>query len=221
MTRHDKRVQALAICLAALAGYVDAIGFIKSGGFFVSFMSGNSTRLAVGLASTAINAVVAAGLIAAFVVGVSSGSLVGHAARSHRRPVVLLFVAALLGLGATSPLFAPPWLTIVLMALAMGAENAVFEQGGELGIGVTYMTGSLVKVGLGLAGMVLGRRRHEWISYLLLWLGLVIGAVAGALTYHWLDIDALYVASGLAAMLALVAALIRTPADSSASASNA
>lgn len=30
-------------------GYVDAVGFMMTGGFFVSFMSGNSTRLAVGL----------------------------------------------------------------------------------------------------------------------------------------------------------------------------
>lgn len=48
MTPYDKRAQALAIRLSALAGYVDAIGFIQPGGFFVSFMSGNSTRLGVG-----------------------------------------------------------------------------------------------------------------------------------------------------------------------------
>ena len=50
MTRYDSRRWFLAACLAALAGYVDAIGFLKLGGLFVSFMSGNSTRLAVGLA---------------------------------------------------------------------------------------------------------------------------------------------------------------------------
>ena len=33
---------------SALAGFVDAVAFIQSGGFFVSFMSGNSTRMAVG-----------------------------------------------------------------------------------------------------------------------------------------------------------------------------
>ncbi|MFZ1966902.1 MAG: DUF1275 family protein, partial [Bradyrhizobium sp.] len=38
---------ALACTLSALAGYVDGIGFIHLGGLFVSFMSGNSTRLGV------------------------------------------------------------------------------------------------------------------------------------------------------------------------------
>lgn len=41
----------LAATLSALAGYVDAVGFMTLGGFFVSFMSGNSTRLGVGLSS--------------------------------------------------------------------------------------------------------------------------------------------------------------------------
>ena len=40
----------LACALSALAGYVDGIGFIHLGGLFVSFMSGNSTRLGVSLA---------------------------------------------------------------------------------------------------------------------------------------------------------------------------
>lgn len=59
---------------------MDAIGFLLTGGFFVSFMSGNSTRLAVGMAEGASYAGLALALIAAFVAGVSTGALVGRRA---------------------------------------------------------------------------------------------------------------------------------------------
>ena len=51
MKDYRRRDIALAASLSAIAGYVDAIGFLKLGGFFVSFMSGNSTRLGVGAAT--------------------------------------------------------------------------------------------------------------------------------------------------------------------------
>ena len=44
MTRLDRNARILAVSFAAMAGMVDAIGFLASGGFFLSFMSGNSTR---------------------------------------------------------------------------------------------------------------------------------------------------------------------------------
>lgn len=70
MIRYERNFQRLAICLAALAEFVDAIGFLKSGGLFVSFMSGNSTRMAIGLAEATRLGVAAAALIALFVLGV-------------------------------------------------------------------------------------------------------------------------------------------------------
>jgi hypothetical protein len=39
MLRHRKRDIAIAVGASVLAGYVDAIGFLSLGGFFVSFMS--------------------------------------------------------------------------------------------------------------------------------------------------------------------------------------
>jgi len=64
MKSYQRRVRVLAGGLSALAGFVDATGFIGLGGFFVSFMSGNTTRLAVGLAQGTAAAATAAGLIA-------------------------------------------------------------------------------------------------------------------------------------------------------------
>jgi len=44
---------------------------------------------------------------------------------------------------------------------------------------VTYMTGTLVKLGQRAAGAVFGEDRLGWLPYLLLWLGLVGGAGLG------------------------------------------
>jgi uncharacterized membrane protein YoaK (UPF0700 family) len=205
VNRYDKRVRLLAAGLSALAGFVDAIGFISLGGFFVSFMSGNTTRFAVGLAEGAQAAAIAAGLIGLFVLGVVAGTLVNRRAAANRAARVLLLVAALLSLAALAGMmnFLPG--AAAAMALAMGAENAVFEREGEVHIGLTYMTGTLVKLGQHLVTALTGGPKRAWISYLLLWLGLAGGAVLGALVYPLLGLNALWLAAVATALFALAA----------------
>ena len=205
MTRYDKRVQALAIGLSALAGYVDAIGFVELGGFFVSFMSGNSTRFGVGLIERSHDAAIAGGLIATFVVGVIVGSLTGRMAGSHRRPAVLMLVAALLAVAAACSAIGATPIGVAAMVLAMGAENSVFEQGDDVHIGLTYMTGALVKFGQRAAAALTGGDRFAWAPYILLWAGLVVGAVSGAATHQWLGLSGLWFAAAFAAAFAMIA----------------
>jgi uncharacterized membrane protein YoaK (UPF0700 family) len=205
MIRHDRPAQALAVALSALAGYVDAIGFITMGGFFVSFMSGNTTRLGVALAhGNGAAAGLAAGLIGTFLLGVMAGSATGHFARARRRTMVLVLSAAVLAVAALS-VRAMPAATGFLLAFAMGAENAVFERDGEVQIGVTYMTGTLVKFAQRVVGALLGGERFAWAPYLLLWLGLAAGAVAGATALPFLGSGAIWIAAGATAALAAIA----------------
>jgi uncharacterized membrane protein YoaK (UPF0700 family) len=91
------------------------------------------------------------------------------------------------------------------MALAMGAENAVFEKDGEVQIGLTYMTGTLVKLGQRLAGACLGGSRTAWAPYLLLWAGLVCGAVLGAFAYAAWGLESLWIAAAAAVAAAALA----------------
>ena len=206
MHLHPTRARVRATCLSALAGYVDATGFLMLGGFFVSFMSGNTTRLAVGIARGSAEALMAAGLIGLFVVGVIAGSLVGHYTAPHRRVTILALVATLLALAAGVSAAGAPGLAAIPMALAMGTENAVFaDQGGEVRIGLTYMTGTLVKLGQRLTMALLGGDRFGWTPYLLLWLGLAAGGVAGALVYSAINIGGLWIAAVIAAILAVAA----------------
>lgn len=205
MQRMDLPRQALAVTLAALAGYVDACGFLAANRYFVSFMSGNTTRLGVDLMTVPDLAWIPAFLIAAFVVGVVCGALVAHKATTHHKPWVLLLVT--LALGAAAALHDRPALfaTLALLAFAMGALNNVFQREGTVSVGLTYMTGALVKLGQGLAARLVGREGRGWSAWLLLWLGLSMGAALGA--WAWITIPqwALWIGSGGAALLATLA----------------
>jgi uncharacterized membrane protein YoaK (UPF0700 family) len=213
MIRHPRSERLFAVGLSCLGGFVDAVGFIALGGFFVSFMSGNSTRLAVGLTKNFLNATIAGSLVAAFVGGVILGSWTGRGARL-RPTVVLLLVAGLLALASISAVFRTNRTALIIAACAMGAENTVFEREGEVSIGVTYMTGTLVKFGQHVASALSGGPRTAWVPYLLLWLGLVFGAVCGALAFSHLGIQALWIAAVAALGLAFAASRIGVGAGS-------
>lgn len=210
MTRYQRHHWLLAAALAGLAGFVDAIGFLETGGFFTAFMSGNSTRMAVGVAGDGSAAAIAAAMIGTFVAGVTLGAVTGNLCSARARlPVTVALVAALLALAAG---FAMAGMTIAAIGctlLAMGAENTAFQREGQVSIGLTYMTGTLVKLGQALARIHRRDQRGEWVPYLLLWAGLVTGACLGALAFqHW-GLAALWTSAALGLLLAAIASLPR------------
>jgi uncharacterized membrane protein YoaK (UPF0700 family) len=200
---------ALACALSALAGYVDGIGFIHLGGLFISFMSGNSTRLGVMIAEMNwAKALEAVRLIALFVVGAGLGSLIGRGRGRHRQWVLLLAETLLLGIGAVAYECGASPITIAAIVLAMGLENAVFQvEGGTTGLGLTYMTGTLVRVGQLLAAAITGGPRWAWLPNLLLWAALVVGAAVGTLTYQSINLAAVWFAAGAALLVCAIVGL--------------
>src|SRR5712671_1334841 len=205
---NSPRNVGLACALSALAGYVDGIGFLQLGGLFVSFMSGNSTRMGVSLADgNWPGAAQALGLIALFVVGAAAGSLIVLGRGTNRQPWVLLAEALLLAAAALCYAFGLRNAAVAAIVLAMGLENAVFQIDGGAGLGLTYATGALVKVGQLIAEALTGGRRWGWAPNLLLWAALVMGSLCGALAYHWINLAAIWFAAGAAlALSAIVAA---------------
>ena len=196
----SRRNVALACALSAVAGYVDGIGYLYLGGQFVSFMSGNSTRLGVTLARGHWwSAAEASGLIALFVIGAGAGCLIVLGRGANRQPLVLLAEALLLVAAALGYTFGLPNLAIAFVVLAMGLENAVFQVEG--GLGLTYVTGTLVKVGQLAAAALKGGPRWAWVPNLLLWAALVVGALFGALAYNWINLAAIWFAAGAALAL--------------------
>ncbi|MGE0742228.1 MAG: YoaK family protein [Hyphomonadaceae bacterium] len=204
MIRYPRRYWIVAACLAAIAGFIDAAAFVHLGGFFVSFMSGNSTRLAVGVIEAPAHAVAAGSLIAMFVLGVMLGSVTNRRFSETASVRVVALVAAILALAALLAGMGYEAVAVGLLAVAMGAENAVFKRDGEVGIGLTYMTGTLVRFGQRLAEALTGGASWGWLPYLLLWLGLVAGAVAGAWAYAQLQLGAIWIAAAAMALLAAI-----------------
>lgn len=210
MIGYKRRYWLFAAALAALAGFADATAFVHLGGYFVSFMSGNSTRLGVGLAEERSAAELAGGLIALFVIGVMIGALSNREGDHAGSLRVLAVVSAGLAIAAICSSSGAPSFAIAALACAMGALNGVFQRDGEVAIAITYMTGTLVRMGRALAAAFTGGPRWHWAPYLLLWLGLVSGAALGALSYAAIGLSGLWGAAIAAAALTLIFA--RMPA---------
>lgn len=212
MIHFDRTRRRFAMALAAMAGFVDAVGFLSADGYFVSFMSGNTTRLGVALGSAPAHALIPALLIGGFVSGVAIGTIVAARAGIWRKPAVVTLVGALLLTGATARALGLEPLMLGALVLAMGAINTTFQRGGEVAIGLTYMTGALVKLGQGLGNRLAGRPDPASPAWAMLWGALLSGAIAGAFFQTRLPLGCLWIAAGWCAALLPVA--FRLPAES-------
>ncbi|WP_268796466.1 YoaK family protein [Pseudomonas huanghezhanensis] len=192
----------LVASLSVLAGMTDAIGFMATGDF-VSFMSGNTTRLAVAISdgdSALIGRLCA--LVVAFIAGNALGVIVSRFS-GRRAFALLLLLAAMLGLSASLP---TAWQTAALLIgiIAMGMLNAVVEQVNGLPIGLTYVTGALSRFGRGLGRWLVGERPSGWRVQLVPWTGMFIGAVLGAVLEQRMGLSAMYFSAALAVVIGLV-----------------
>jgi len=208
MDSFDRPRQMLAVAVAFLAGFVDALGFLSGDRYFVSFMSGNTTRLAVDFVTVPAQAIMPALLIAGFVFGVAGGSVIAAKAGPRRKPALLAAVATLLCIAAAAHHLAVAWLSLGAMVVAMGAVNNAFQRDGAVAIGLTYMTGALVRLGQAIGNRIAGERRRSGTAYAWLWIGLLGGAICGATVFTRLGGVAFWGAALLAAILALAAGRI-------------
>lgn len=190
--------------ITAMAGFVDGVGFVHFGGYFLSFMSGNSTRSSVALMTGDLAGwAMAMSLVGCFVAGVILATLVTFRLDRLRRPVAMYSSAALLLSAAISGNFLPQ-LTALLLAAAMGVVNVSYTRSGEVSLGLTYMTGTLVKLGQALGGAIIGLAtgsdrggyRMLWMRYAVLWLMITMGSLGGVLAYLRLGLGSLWIVAG-------------------------
>lgn len=215
MHTYRRGEQLLAVALTVLAGFVDSVGFLYLGGVFLSFMSGNTTRFATAAVEGDGNlAVLAGSCLGLFLGGVILGALVHRLARyrwdlTRGREAVMVTVTALFGLSALLVALDAERAAMLVLSVGIGALNSVFERDGEVAVPLTYMTGTLVKMGQRLVDAFFGGGHIRWISHLLLWLGLAAGAVGGALVFEALGISTVYVIAGYMLLLTVVSQVVR------------
>lgn len=182
--------------LSAVAGFVDAVAYIHLGGYFVSFMSGNTTRASSDLVhGSFLGAGLALGLIGFFTLGVVLSTLAFRRSEAYRLPGVLGLTTALLAVAAILPLLSAEAAVPPLLAMAMGVVNTSYTRNGEVSIAITYMTGTLVKTGQHFAAALTGAPHGPWLKYLTLWGMICAGAVVGAVAYRVTGLGSLWLAA--------------------------
>lgn len=202
MQRFTPSQRNFAYAVAALAGYVDVTGYFQLKGYFVSFMTGNTTLLAHDLASGNPRMLVPALLLAGFVIGVTIGTLAGDRAAEQRKRRVMELVLGGLVLAAAARALGAAELALGLLVMAMGATNTVMSGNRrESPVGLTYMTGALVRTGQLIADRLRGDvSARPWL-FAGLWASLLVGALGGALVAIHIPALSLWLAAAGAALL--------------------
>jgi len=177
----------LSWVLAALAGVLGATAFTHSAGYFVTFMTGNAQRAVLGyFRDDVLLSVTAALLLLCFVAGVVVASSCRRhfwVAHPHGPTVLTTFslVAATIvdiideGWEENQLDFAP----ILLVVFGIGALNTSFVKDGEVSVPLSYVTGTLVKMGQGIERHIAGGTAEDWLGYFLLFACFVLGATIG------------------------------------------
>lgn len=195
--------RALAWYLSSITGFIDALGFMYLGGFFLSFMSGNTTRLTAAAVEGVWDvAGKAAGVMALFLVGVMIGALISRIAHIYLPPTrpreaVLLFVCLTASVASLWTVTGHEIAAVLSLSFTVGAMNSIFERNGEVSISLTYMTGTLVKMSQRFVGAFFGGSHREWLQYFLLWLSLAAGAVFGGVSYTTIGLKAVWVVTAM------------------------
>jgi uncharacterized membrane protein YoaK (UPF0700 family) len=214
--RHGPLVPLL-IALTLLTGLVDAVSYLKLGHVFVANMTGNVVFLGFALAGAGGLSVAASLLaLAAFLLGALAGGWLGahHVHRGHLLRAAtaiqasLLLLALVLALLADQPLAqALRYGLVVVLALAMGVQNAAAQKISVPEITTTVLTKTLVAIAsegsfLGGPGAKVGRRSLAVAAMLL-------GALAGGLLVLDVSLAApLAVAFALSAAVAVAAHVV-------------
>jgi uncharacterized membrane protein YoaK (UPF0700 family) len=177
----------LSWVLAALAGVLGATAYTHSEGYFVTFMTGNAQRAVLGFfRGDVVLSISAALIVVCFVAGVVIASVCRrHFWVAHPHGPTVLTTFSLLA-ATLVDIFDEGWEEanldfgpILLVAFGIGALNTSFVKDGEVWVPLSYVTGTLVKMGQGIERHIAGGQAADWLGYFLLFTSFALGAALG------------------------------------------
>lgn len=178
----------LPLTLTMLAGFVGAAAFTHSTGFFATAMSGNAQRGILGWFTGAPS--MAAGALAItvmFLLGVITSSVLQHRRSARDAHIAMAVNTTGLIIASVIDLWLSPHnrflglVPVLFAAFGLGALNTAFSKNGEVSIPISYVTGSVVKLGQGIARHLHGSSRIEWAGYAIQYGFFLTGATIGGL----------------------------------------
>jgi uncharacterized membrane protein YoaK (UPF0700 family) len=206
MDDREGPLPSLLLVLTAVTGLVDAVSYLQLGHVFVANMTGNIVFLGFALFdATAFSIPASLVAIAAFLVGAVAGGAIGARAGHHRArllaiatgiEIVLVGAALLVARVGFDPDGAlVRYSLLVLLALAMGLQNATARRLGVPDLTTTVLTMTLTGLAADLAGGKNPRTGRRLLATASMFLGAAVGAL---LIFH----------VGNVAVLALALALL-------------
>jgi len=187
------------LVLTVITGLVDAVSYLRLGHVFVANMTGNVAFLGFAIADAREFSVPASlTAMGAFLAGALAGGRIGSSAGHHRGRLLavtiyiqIALVAAALAVSAMrvnpdGDVF--PYLLIVLLALAMGLQNATARRLGVPDLTTTVLT--LTLTGLAADSRIAGGKAPNPSRRLLATATMFVGAAVGAFLLFHVDVSA-------------------------------
>jgi uncharacterized membrane protein YoaK (UPF0700 family) len=153
-------------------------------------MTGNTERAALGyFRDQPWLVLTASALLAAFLGGVVVASLCRrHLWVAHPHgPTVLtalslaVATAVCIATHGWSEMGELSFTPIIFVAFGIGTLNTSFVKDGEVSTPLSYVTGTLVKMGQGIERHISGGSAVAWLGYFLLYMSFIVGAIIGGL----------------------------------------
>ena len=198
-----------AWALSFIAGIVNVVGLLGFEHQAITHLTGNTSMMAAALASFNLDGTIHfAALIASFLAGCAlSGFIIQDSTlQLGRRYGVALFLVAILLFVSVPLLDVGSAFGMYTAACSMGLQNAMVSTYSGAVVRTTHLSGMFTDLGIylghSLRGLPIDSRRLKLCVVVIS--GFFCGGVAGAFLYQAIGYSALYIPSGLTALVSVI-----------------